>query len=68
MEANKVMLTQSVEYGNDPEAPIKLAMLESQIDEANYKASIYSTIRLTDAEMVEQDNAWLTYRERTASL
>ena len=30
----KFMLTQAVEYGNDPEAPIKLTILENEIDEA----------------------------------
>ena len=31
------MLTQAVEEGNDPEAPINLAILENWIDEATYK-------------------------------
>ena len=34
------MLTQGVEDGNDQEAPINLAMLENEIYEATYKASI----------------------------
>ena len=44
------MLTQAVEYGDEPESLIKLAMLENEIDEATYKASIDSGIHLTDAE------------------
>ena len=35
----RVMLNQAVEDGNDPEAPIKLDMLENDIDEAIYKTS-----------------------------
>ena len=34
------MLTQAEEYGNDLEAPTKLAIMENKIDEATYKASI----------------------------
>ena len=34
------MMTQAVEDGNDPEAPINLDMLKNDIDEATYKASI----------------------------
>ena len=40
MEENKVMLTQEVQEGNDPEARINMAMMENEIDEATYKASI----------------------------
>ena len=43
-------MTQAVEYTNDLESPIKLAMLENDIDEATYKASIDPLIHLTDAK------------------
>ena len=49
-EGKKVMLPHAVGYGNDPEAPIKLAMTENDIYETNYKASIYLEIHLTDSE------------------
>ena len=37
-ESKRGMMTQAVEYGNDPEAPVKLSMLENEIYEATYKA------------------------------
>ena len=65
-EAKRVILNQEVEDGNDPEAPIKMAILENDIDEAIYKTSIDLAIHLTDAEKTEHDNAWRIYRERVA--
>ena len=62
------MLTQAVEYGNEPESLIKLAMLENEIDEATYKASIDLVIHLAGSEKTEHDNAWRTYIERTSRL
>ena len=56
MEAKTVMLTQAVEYGNDLEATIKLAMLENDIDEVTYKASINPAIHLTYSEITEHYN------------
>ena len=62
------MLTQAVEYGDEPESLIKLAMLENEIDEATYKASIDPEIHLTDSEKTKHDNAWHTNRERMLRL
>ena len=59
------MRTQSAEDGNDPEAPTKLYMLENEIDEKTYKASIDPEIHLLYADKTEHDNAWQTYREMT---
>ena len=57
------MLTQAVEYGNYPEVPINLTMLENKIYEAIYKASMYPEINLKDSKRTEHDNACRTYRE-----
>ena len=68
IKENKVkrsMMNQELEDGNDPEAPIKLDMLENEIYEATYKASIDTEIHLTYANKIEHDNQWNTYRERT---
>ena len=43
------MLTQAVKDVNYPEAPIKLDIMENEIDEETYKASIYPAIHLIDA-------------------
>ena len=65
-EENKVMLTQEVQEGNDPEARINMAMMENEIDEATYKASIDPEIHVTDAKKTQHNKAWRTYRERTS--
>ena len=44
------MMTQAAEDANNPEAPIKLAITENEIDKATYKASIDTYIHLTDSE------------------
>ena len=62
------MLTQAVKDVNYPEAPIKLDIMENEIDEETYKASIDTENQLTDDEKIEHDNAWRTYRERTSML
>ena len=61
-EAKGGMLTQSLEDYNDPELSTNLAMLENDIDEATYKASINPAIHLTDADKTERKNLWPTYR------
>ena len=43
-------------------------MLENDINEATYGASIDSEIHLTGAEKTGHKNSWQTYRERTSSL
>ena len=68
IEAKRVMLTQAVKDVNYPEAPIKLDIMENEIDEETYKASIDTENQLTDDEKIEHDNAWRTYRERTSML
>ncbi len=47
---------------------MKLAILENEIEEAEYKATIDVPIILTGDEQSEHDNAWKTYRERQARL
>ena len=56
-EEKRVMLTQSVEDRNDPEAPIRMAILENNIDEVTHKDSIDPEIHLTDADKTEHENA-----------
>ena len=57
-----------MEYGNDPESPIKIYMTENEIDEATYKASIDPEIHLTDAKKTEHYNTWRTYIDRKSSI
>ena len=52
----------------DTNAPMKLAILENEIKEAAYKATIDIPIVLTGDEQNEYDNVWKTYQERQAHL
>jgi hypothetical protein len=52
----------------DTNAPMKLAILENEIEEAAYKATIDIPIVLTGDEQNEYDNVWKTYQERQAHL
>ena len=52
----------------DPEAPMKLAVLDNAIAEAQFAQSIDVPIEMTDSEKTQYNNAWRTYRERNASL
>ena len=56
-ESNRFMLSQEVEDGNGPEAPIKLAVLENNIYEATYKASIDPEINPADGNKREYVNS-----------
>ena len=67
-EANRVIMNQAVENRNDPKAPIKMDMLENEIYESTYKASIDPEIHLTYSEKIEHNNTWRTNREKMARL
>jgi hypothetical protein len=52
----------------DPEAPMLLALLENQIEEAACQATIDLSIKLDETEKTEHDIAWRTYREQNTRL
>jgi hypothetical protein len=52
----------------DPEAPMLLALLDNEIDEATYQARLALPIKLDDMEQTHHYNEWRTYRERTSRL
>ena len=63
----KTALEQAVK-DKDSAAPMALAMLENEIEEARYQATVELPIKLNDIEKTEHDNAWRTYRERASRL
>ena len=52
----------------DPSAPMKLAYLENEIEEANYQVGRSLPIELDATEKTMHDNKWRTHRERTSKL
>jgi hypothetical protein len=47
---------------------MKLALLQNDIAQGNFKAQVDVPIELTDSEKTQRNNEWRTYRERNASL
>ena len=63
----RTALEQLVQDG-DLDAPMNLALLENQIEEATYQASIDLPIRLEGEDKTEHENKWRSYRERQSRL
>ncbi len=64
----KTALLAAVAAGVDTDAPMSLALLENEIEEAAYQNSIDLPIELDESERIENSNAWRTYRERNSRL
>jgi hypothetical protein len=64
-KAQKVILQAAVTQGRDPEAPLKLALLENAIAEGDFEQKVEVPIELTDSEKTQHNNE---LRERNALL
>jgi hypothetical protein len=64
----RVSLQAAVAEGFDASAPMTLAVLENDIEEAAYQATLDLPIKLNDEETTQHSNEWRTYRERTSRL
>jgi hypothetical protein len=60
----KTALEAAVIAGVNPIAPMLLALLENEIEEAAYQATVNLPIVLDESKKTKNSNAWLTYRER----
>ena len=52
----------------DADAPMKLAILENEMAEGEFKRDTPVPIQITDSEETAHSNQWRTFRERTAQL
>jgi hypothetical protein len=66
--AQQVVLQAAVAAGLDPDAPMKLAILNNAIAEGDFQQNLEVPIELTDTEKTQYNNEWRTYRERNAQL
>jgi hypothetical protein len=66
--AQKTALEAAVIAQEDLDAPMLLAILENEIEEAQYQATLDLPIALDETEKTENINAWRTYRERNSRL
>jgi hypothetical protein len=63
-----IQLQAAVVLATYPEAPILLALLENNIEEATYNATLPLPIELEEDEYTQHNNEWRTYRERKSRL
>jgi hypothetical protein len=66
--AQHLILEAAVAAGTDPDAPMKLAILNNDIAQAEFEQSLEVPIELTDSEKTQYNNEWRTYGERNALL
>jgi hypothetical protein len=66
--AQRLALLAVVATGTDITAPMQLAVLENEIEEAAYQLSVPLSMQLDDSEATSYHNKWRTYRERTTRL
>ena len=58
----------AVTAGIDDAAPMKLAILNNEIEQGEYKVNVDVPIIMTDLEKTRSSNEWRTYREINAQL
>jgi hypothetical protein len=66
--AQEAILLTAVNAGVDLEAPMKLAILQNEIAQGEFSATVDVPIELTDSEKTQYNNEWRTYRERNGNL
>ena len=64
----RLALEEAVAVGNDFTAPMQLAVLDNETEEAAYQLSVPLPIHLDKNEATLYHNEWRTYRERNSSL
>ena len=62
------ILEAAVLANTDPEAPMRLALLQNEIANGALEASEDVPMHLTDSEKTQHSNEWRTFRERNAHL
>jgi hypothetical protein len=67
-QAQETILKASVQAGTDMDAPIKLAILQNEIAQGEFSASIEVPVELTDSEKTQFSNDWRTFRECNTNL
>ena len=58
----------AADKSGDADAPMSLAILDNEIEEAAYQVTLALPIELDETEKTEHSNAWQTYRERNTQL
>jgi hypothetical protein len=67
-QAQDNILKASVLAGIDMDSPIKLAILQNEINQGKFAANIEVPVELTDSEKTQFSNDWRTFRECNANM
>jgi hypothetical protein len=67
-QAQETILKATVQAGTDMDAPMRLAILQNEITQGEFEASIEVPVVLTDSEKTQFSNDWCTFRERNTNL
>jgi hypothetical protein len=67
-QAQETILKAAVQAGTDMDAPLKLAILQNEIAQGEFAASIEVPVVLTDSEKTHFSNDWRTFQERNTNL
>jgi hypothetical protein len=60
-QAQETILITAVQAGTDMDAPVRLAILQNEIAQGEFAASIKVPVILTDSEKTQFSNDWLTF-------
>jgi hypothetical protein len=62
LQAQETILKDAVQAGTDMDAPMRLAILQNEIAQGEFSASIEVPVVLTDSEKTQFSNDWRTFR------
>ena len=66
--AQQFILEAAVNAAVDPEAPMRLAILNNAITQGDFEQNVEVPIEMSDSEKTQYSNEWRTYRERNMQL
>jgi hypothetical protein len=67
-QAQETILKATVQEETEKDSPMKLAILQNDISQGEFAASIEVPVVLTDSEKTHFSNDWRTFRERNTNL
>jgi hypothetical protein len=68
LHAQETILKAAVQAGTDTDAPMQLAILQNEIAQGEFAASIKVPVVLIDSDKTQFSNDWRTFRERNTNL
>jgi hypothetical protein len=66
--AQQFILETAVSAGVNPDAPMKLAILNNEIAQGNFEQNVEVPIEMTESKKTQYGNEWRSYHKRNANL